>query len=94
VPHLPDDDQFDNRGAHILASRYRQPGLDVPIDLFTTDESVAATGSNTLGWEQHHGGRLNVHRVGGEHTDPLGSTGVGSLADLIIDALHRARADG
>jgi amino acid adenylation domain-containing protein len=90
-PELADDHNFDYRGALVLGSRYSREGTDVPVELFTTEESVAQSSSETLGWDEFHRGPLSVHHFLGNHSTLLDVPDVGRLADLVMAALQRTR---
>ncbi len=88
-PSRPSDD-FDWRGAFHLATRYRCPGNDAPMDLFRTKAAVDLSGSGSLGWEDVHHGALRTHTVPGEHLTMVTEPHVSTLAEMVSSSLRDA----
>ena len=58
---------FDFRGAAEIACRYQQPGHEVPMHLFVSEDSAADAKADLLGWDEFHKGPLAGHRLAGDH---------------------------
>ncbi|MGC2652821.1 MAG: amino acid adenylation domain-containing protein [Mycobacterium sp.] len=88
----PSLNDFDLRGALEVACLYRQPGHEVPIHLFVSEDSAADVQADLLGWEEFHKGALTVERLAGDHATVLELPKVEQLARLTLGSLDRARA--
>ncbi len=76
----PEAGAFDYRGAYRLAAAYHPAGTSIAMDLFTSDESVVATNSPSLGWDQVHRGPIAIHRVPGSHLEMMTEPAVHAIA--------------
>jgi thioesterase domain-containing protein len=85
-------DDFDYRGATEIACRYQQPGHEVPMHLFVTDNSATDFQADRLGWDQFHKGPLTVDRFGVDHVSMLDLPEVEQLARMMLESLGKARA--
>ena len=83
---------FDYRGATEIACRYQQPGHDVPMHLFVSEDSAADMEADLLGWDEFHKGTLTVHRLAGDHVTLLDLPEVEQLARMMLESLGKARA--
>jgi len=83
---------FDFAGAAEIACRYRQPGHEVPMDLFISEGYAADTQADMLGWDEFHRGTLTVHRFAGDHFTLLGLPVVEQLAQSMLESLRQAKA--
>jgi amino acid adenylation domain-containing protein len=82
---------FDNRGASEIASRYHQPGHEVPAHLVVSDGSAAEMEEDLLGWNAFHNGTLTVDRLAGDHFTLLDLPEVEQLARMMLESLRAAR---
>jgi acetoacetyl-CoA synthetase len=90
----PVGDDFDYRGAVLLASRYASCGHEVSMDLFTSAEVVDAAGSPTIGWESVHRGPIALHAIPGNHVSILTEPNVRVVAETLSASVRRALAAG
>jgi amino acid adenylation domain-containing protein len=88
----PPLNDFDLRGALEVACLYRQPGHEVPMHLFVSEDSAADLESDLLGWDEFHGGMLTVEHLAGDHATLLELPKVEQLGGLMLESLHKARA--
>jgi thioesterase domain-containing protein/acyl carrier protein len=79
---------FDSRGAALLGSRYAPRGHEVPVDLFTSAETVSLTGSASLGWDSVHRGPLRIHPSAGDHFSLLTEPSLRALAANLRDSMQ------
>jgi hypothetical protein len=88
----PPPNDFDYRGALEVTCRYRQPGHDVPMHLFVSDDNAAEVETDLLGWDKFHQGPLMVDRLAGDHHSLLEPPEVEQLARMMLKSLHKPRA--
>jgi amino acid adenylation domain-containing protein len=79
---------FDSRGAALLGSRYAPQGHAVPVDLFTSAETVSLTGSPSLGWDSVHQGLLRIHPSAGDHFSLLTEPSLRALAESLRESMR------
>ena len=79
-------------GAAKIACRYRQPGHEVPLDLFISEGFAAEMEADLLGWDKTHQGTLRVHRLPGDHFTMLQLPVVEQLAHSMLESLREAQA--
>jgi thioesterase domain-containing protein len=79
---------FDSQGAALLGSRYAPRGHEVPVDLFTSAETVSLTGSASLGWESVHQGLLRIHPSSGDHFSLLTEPSLRALAENLRERMR------
>ncbi|MGH2866574.1 MAG: non-ribosomal peptide synthetase [Solirubrobacteraceae bacterium] len=84
---------FDWRGADKLARRYTCRGHAGPLDLFVTSDMMATTNSHSLGWEDVHHGRVEVHEVRGDHFSMVQEPNVAYLSELLASTLRTAQGE-
>jgi len=85
-------EDFDFLGARMLTVRYACAPHDAALDLFVTESAVASAGSDSLGWDELHGGPLRVHRVAGDHAGMMRQGGVVyAVAELVSTGVKEAR---
>jgi amino acid adenylation domain-containing protein len=82
---------FDVRGAAEVASRYQQPGHEVPMHLFVCEDSAAAAKADLLGWDEFHKGPLAGHRLAGDHFSLLQLPEAEQLARMMLESLCKSR---
>jgi thioesterase domain-containing protein/acyl carrier protein len=82
---------FDYRGATELGAHYSPAGHAVPMDLFTSDDSVGETGSPTLGWGDVHRGPMAVHPIPGSHFSLVTESSMRIVAESLSDDLAAGR---
>jgi len=85
-------DAFDYHGAAVLTARYKPRGHAAPMQLFASADSIRATGSPTLGWEQVHRGPITQHVLAGDHMAMMTEPYVRVAAQLARESLLRARS--
>jgi thioesterase domain-containing protein len=88
----PQEEDFDYRGATEIGCRYQQPGHEVPMHLFVTEDSAAYVEADLLGWGEFHKGTLTVRRLAGDHVAILDLPEVEQLAEMMLESLREARA--
>jgi amino acid adenylation domain-containing protein len=81
---------FDGRGATEIACRYQQPGHQVAMHLFVTEDSAAAAEEGLLGWGEFHKGPLAGHRLTGNHVGLLQPPQAELLARIMLDSLCKS----
>lgn len=92
-PQSAQNTSFDGRGAIKLVARYACPPNSAPMDLFVTGSGAAASGSDSLGWDEVHAGPLRVHSVDGDHSTMMTDWDTGALAEIVsttVKEAHRA----
>jgi nonribosomal peptide synthetase DhbF len=90
----PERDDFDYRGAAILAAGYAPRGHEAPMDLFTSADNTQATGDPMLGWETVHGGPITLHAIPGKHLSMLTEPNVRLVAEALSASARRALTAG
>ncbi|HTX54356.1 MAG TPA: amino acid adenylation domain-containing protein [Candidatus Baltobacteraceae bacterium] len=88
----PPLNDFDMHGAVEVACGYRQPGHEVPMHLFVSEDSAADIEADVLGWDEFHKGMLTVERLASNHATLLELPTVEQVARLMLESLRRARA--
>ncbi len=81
---------FDYRGATEITCGYQQPGHDVPMHLFVSDDAAAEVESDLLGWDGFHKGTVTVDRIAGDHFAMLELPKVDQLARVMLESLRQA----
>jgi amino acid adenylation domain-containing protein len=89
---LPVNDDFDYRGATLIAANYSARGHEASMDLFTSADNVEATGSPTLGWENVHRGPITLHAIPGKHLSVLTEPNVRIVAETLSARIRHALA--
>lgn len=82
---------FDYRGAAEIAGRYRQPGHQVPMQLFVSEVTAATAEDDLLGWGEFHQGPVAAHCLAGDHVGLLQLPEAELLAQAMLESLGKSR---
>jgi thioesterase domain-containing protein len=93
VRRLPSDFRLDGRAALVIGSRYSQPGQEIPVHLFVTQESTNSMGDPVGGWGQLHRGPMAVTHFGTNHDTFMAVPEVVELAEMVRAAMSVAASN-